>query len=525
MVDLTIRQLIDRVTQGDIRIPAFQRDFVWEPDQVAFLIDSIYKNFPIGTVIFWQTDERLKIEKDLGAFSLPEPKRDYPVNYVLDGQQRITSLFSTFQTDLSPTSNEWLPIYFDMDAADNVQDVTFYALQDEEVDTERHFPVATFFDTTAYRRATIGLSDNRAELIDRAQTRFKEYRVQNQIFETTDRTQVAIVFERINRSGTELNMFELLAAWSWSDDFDLIEKFDDLQQKIADKGFQDLTEDRDLQLRICAGTITGETRPSKILDLQGDDIRNRFREIESGILGAIDFLSRELGVKHYKMLPYPGILVPLSAFFATDKADGVNYSDIQKEKLERWFWRSVFMRRFSSDVTERQAADIGQLKALRNDEGHELRMPAFENKIDFRTNRFSAGTANSKALILMLCQKKPHSFLSGSAIDLDKVLKKGSRHEFHHIFPRKHLEREGVDSKYANVLSNICFLTKADNNKIRDKSPSEYFKKISSRRRKRYLSEALCKPKDRRLSYETFVETRAKRLEAFANKLAGFDPT
>ena len=79
---ITIRRLIDRITSGDIRIPAFQRDFVWEPEQVAFLLDSIYKGFPIGTVILWKTDTRLKTEKRLGLFELPEPQKDYPVNYV-----------------------------------------------------------------------------------------------------------------------------------------------------------------------------------------------------------------------------------------------------------------------------------------------------------------------------------------------------------------------------------------------------------------------------------------------------------
>lgn len=245
-------------------------------------------------------------------------------------------------------------------------------------------------------------------------------------------------------------MFELLAAWSWSDDFDLIEKFRLLQEKISDHGFEDLIDDRDLQLRICAAIITGETSPNKILDLQGDDIRNQFVAIESGILGAIDFLKRELGVEHYNMLPFPGILVPLSTFFATTRADGVPYSDMQKNTIKHWFWRSVFTRRFSADVTERQASDIAEMKALLANEAHEFRFPHFEIKIDFEKNRFSAGTANSKALILMLANRGPHSFLSGSAIDSPKVLKKGSRHEFHHIFPRKYLETMGVSTREAN---------------------------------------------------------------------------
>ena len=125
---LTISKIIERISSGDIRIPAFQRNFIWEPDQVAFLLDSIYKGFPIGTIILWKTDKRLNSDKNLGYFELPEPKKDYPVNYVLDGQQRLTSVFSVFQTVLTPTTNEWVDIFFDLDAQENIQESTFVAL-------------------------------------------------------------------------------------------------------------------------------------------------------------------------------------------------------------------------------------------------------------------------------------------------------------------------------------------------------------------------------------------------------------
>ena len=519
MADLTIRNLIDRVSSGDIRIPAFQRDFVWASDQVAFLIDSIYKGFPIGTIILWQTDERLKTEKHLGSFELPEPKRDYPTNYVLDGQQRLTSLFSVFQNELVPEDNSWVDIYFDMEAENNPQDTCFYALTEDEADLARHFPMKTFFETVAYRAATKDLSDEQAALVDSVQEKFKEYRIQNQTFETSDRNEVAIVFERINRAGTELNLFELLSAWSWSDDFDLIEKFRALQDEISEHGFEELVDDRDLQLRICAAVITGETSPNKILDLQGDDIRNQFVSIEKGILGAIDFLKRELGVEHYKMLPFPGVLVPLSTFFATDLADGVAYSDLQKRTIIKWFWRSVFTRRFSAGVTERQASDIVEMKKLLADENHEFRFPRFEIKIDFEKNGFSAGTANSKVLILMLANQKPHSFLSGSMIDTSKVLKKGSRHEFHHIFPKKYLEGVGISSREANSLANICFLIRSDNNQIKNKPPADYFDEMSIASRDIYLQEAFCDYEDRNLSFGQFLNTRTARLVEHAYKL------
>jgi uncharacterized protein with ParB-like and HNH nuclease domain len=100
---LSIRQTLDKITEGQIRIPAFQREFVWEMDRVAYLMDSIYKGFPFGSLLFWQTKTKLKIERKLGPFDLPDPKAEYPIFYVLDGQQRITSVFAVFQTNFSPT--------------------------------------------------------------------------------------------------------------------------------------------------------------------------------------------------------------------------------------------------------------------------------------------------------------------------------------------------------------------------------------------------------------------------------------
>ena len=379
---ITIRKLIERISSGDIRIPAFQRDFVWEPDQISFLLDSIYKEFPIGTVILWKTDNRLNTEKKLGFFELPDPQKDYPVNYVLDGQQRLTSLFSVFQTDLKPTSNEWVDIYFDMVAEENIQESLFLALDESEVDPERHFPIKTLFDSVAYRKATNNLSDKLIVKVDALQDKFKTYHIPNVTFETDDRNKVAIVFERINRAGTELNIFELLAAWSWSDQFDLVEKFENLQEGIVDHGFEEFCNDRDLQLRICAGIITGETTPRNILELQGEEIRNRFDEIERGILGALDFLKRELNVKHYKMIPFPGLLVPLSAFFATNKVEGFSYSSKQKTVILKWFWRTIFTRRFSAGVNERQAADIISMLGLKEDEDYKFRFPNDEIKFD-----------------------------------------------------------------------------------------------------------------------------------------------
>lgn len=516
---LAIRKLIDRISSGDIRIPAFQRNFVWEPDQVAFLLDSIYKQFPIGTIILWKTDTRLKAEKRMGYFTLPEPQKDYPVNYVLDGQQRLTSLFSVFQTDLIPDSLGWTDVYFDMAAQESVQESLFIALENAEVDPSRHFPIKTLFDTVAYRKATTNFPDDKLKRIDALQERFKEYLIPNVVFESDDRNKVAIVFERINRAGTDLNVFELLSAWSWSEEFDLVERFADLQESIAEHGFSDLGDDRDLQLRICAGVITGETTPSRIMELKGEEIRTRFKEIEGGILGALDFLSREVNVTHFKMLPFPGLLVPLSAFFATEKTEGINYTGKQKEILLRWFWRSVFSRRFSADVNERQAADIVEMRNLVKDENYSFRQPRAELRIDFAKDSFSSANANSRVLILLLSSKKAYSFISGAVVDSNKVLKKGSKHEFHHIFPQKYLHSLGKEYREINVLANICFLTRADNNFIRAKSPKDYLGPIDPAKKMQYLISAYCPVITESLEYDLFIDMRVEQLTQRAEEL------
>ena len=188
MGPLSIRQLIEQIQAGNIRIPAFQRGFVWDADRVAFLMDSIYKGYPFGTAIVWRTKKRLRTERQLGPFELPQRDEDYPIDYVLDGQQRLTSIFSVFQTDLEPNDDsDWINIYFDFSAGEDLQASSFSALLDEEVDETIHFPLITFFDTLQYRAATKKLNDERAAEIDKVQATFKEATVPFQTIETDDR--------------------------------------------------------------------------------------------------------------------------------------------------------------------------------------------------------------------------------------------------------------------------------------------------------------------------------------------------
>jgi uncharacterized protein with ParB-like and HNH nuclease domain len=226
---LFIREIIEQIIRGQIRIPAFQRGFVWDADMVAYLMDSIYKKYPIGSLLLWRTRERLKFEKDLGPFKLPERDPDFPIDYVLDGQQRITSIFGVFQTELHPVSSaDWSNVYFDYRANPSIQESQFVALDIANVDPNRHFLLRNFFDTVAYRQATSKFDDQLAQNLDKVQSVFKEARISVEQLQTEDRKTVAIVFARVNTRKVDLNTVQLLSAWTWSEEFDLQNKFEEL---------------------------------------------------------------------------------------------------------------------------------------------------------------------------------------------------------------------------------------------------------------------------------------------------------
>src|ERR1035441_9649795 len=94
---VTFTSLFAEIEDGTIKIPQFQRDFVWSKAKSAKLLDSIVKGYPIGTFILWKTNERLRSIRNLGGVPLPDTPAGDAVKYVLDGQQRLTDRKSVRQ--------------------------------------------------------------------------------------------------------------------------------------------------------------------------------------------------------------------------------------------------------------------------------------------------------------------------------------------------------------------------------------------------------------------------------------------
>jgi hypothetical protein len=525
MSDFSIRDILNQVSKGNLRIPAFQRGFVWDADSVAFLMDSIYKGYPFGTIQLWRTKEKLQTEREFGPFKLFDRDEEYPIDYVLDGQQRVTSIFGVFQTELEEKVGVDNPfkIYYDLDADENSQDSQFVPLKDHEIILTKHFPLDCLFDTVKYRRATKMMDEKIVEKIDNLQAMFKEVKIPYQTLETDDKSKVAIVFERINRKGVPLDTLQLLTAWTWSEDFDLQDKFADLQEQLKPYGFEELGSNADLLLRISSAVLTHNATSKNLIELNGSTVRDRFEEVTNGILGAIDFLTKNLKVEQLSNLPFETLLIPLSVFFSNLGNKHFNYSDDQRQKLISWFWKASFSKRYNAGTNKNINKDIEEIIKLKyNTKLSSLNAIPFNIDGDFFLNNgFTMNTVITKAFILLLAQNSPRSFISGAYITLSKVLKEYNRNEFHHIYPKAFVNSLSKDAIHysVNSLANFCMLSRADNKKIDCKRPSLYRKEDMPTECDAICTSTFIK-EDKLISdnFDEFLEDRAIALNEFLQK-------
>jgi len=503
----SLNKLIERIRNGDIKIPAFQREFVWDQNQILHLLDSINRGYPVGSVLLWLTDERLAATRNIGGFNLPDTPEKYPVNYVLDGQQRLTSIYATLTLE-NRKDDSMFSIFYDI--SKNI----FLPTKEE---CEKPFPINVLFDTIAFLKEITTLKDEDSQQrVAELQTRFKEYDIPVVTITEQEHEQVCIIFERINNSGTGLTLYELMSAWTWSNEFDLREEFQEFVNELEEKGFGNLNQD--ILLRIIGGVIRNKIGSKDILELKPEIIRSNIERVKAASFLAIDFLSTELKITSLDFLPFPMQLVPLTVFFDKMKTP----TAIQSKKIRNWFWKSSFSGRYSKATEQNICLDIEDMLAIIKDESS----PAFEfranvNPTIFASKKFQKQAVITKAFIVLLAQQQPRNLLNGQAIDIGRALSSYNYKEFHHVFPQAFLKSKGIDSSKINVLANYCFLSSAVNKTISDKNPSEYFQLIPLELRNGILRSAII-PDDLTITtddYDSFLESRSKLLFSHLEKL------
>lgn len=466
--------LINDIEKGTIKIPQFQREFVWTKSQSAGLVDSILKGYPIGTFILWKTRERLRSVRNIGRISLPEiPDGDF-VNYVLDGQQRMTSLYASLKGEKilreDGKEEDFSEIY-----------INLTALEDEQiVVTSEEKEDGVYLKLTELLKMDLQmLFDNYQEHISKIQQYYK--RIETYEFSTIIVEDVPIdiateIFTRINVGGKDLTVFEIMCAktYDYNKEFDLAEKYDELIKRLENVKYETISSSTVLQsVSIC---LVKECSKKNILKLNKNEFINSWDSIINSFEHAVDYIRLFYRIPVSQLLPYDGLLIPFTYFFYKNN----NNKPIGNMEvyLQDYFWRCVLNSRFSGSLEAKVAQDIKKVvdKILNGE------IPEYEEGINItednlmRSGWFSVGKAYIKGLLCILASKQPESFINGGLVTIDNAyLKAANSKNYHHFFPKAYLKKQGVDDAKINSIFNITivddFLNKR---KIKDKAPSVY---------------------------------------------------
>ena len=482
----TYDDLISDLKKGVIKVPKFQRDFVWDLKATAKLLDSILKGYPIGTFILWETNQRINDVKNIGGFDLPETPDGRNVQYVLDGQQRITSLFAAYlgakitkQGEKKSTDYKDIVINLGENLEDNEKDIV--TTRDEaEVSIALH-EVLNFDYQLGNDLEKRGFDKTQINLVSQYSNSFKTYAFSTVTLRQNDIESAIEVFTRINTGGKVLTLFEIMSAKTYDEltAFDMQAKWDNFQKKLNDRKYENVSPSVVLQLLSLAISDTKECKRKTILGLEKSHILEKWESAISSIERAVDHFRTVLRIPVSQLLPYDALIVPFAYFFLKT---GKSPTSQQRNYLEELFWRSSLSLRYSSATESKLAADIKRVDLIID--GHHPSYSDFKLFInspqDIKETDFSTGNAICKSILCILAFHEPKDFDTNGKVLLDNShLKIANSRNYHHFFPRSFVRKNGSDAEtpYANSVANIT-LVSAELNKarIRDKAPSIYLK-------------------------------------------------
>jgi len=527
------------IDNGEIKLPMFQRDFVWDKEQTAKLIDSILKGFPIGTFIFWKTRDELRSYKNIGNHKLPDtPKGDY-AHYILDGQQRITSLYAVRKGIRITREGK------EVDYRDIYIDLEYDAEQDEQiavagkptrnvkgnVEEKRCISIHD-----ALTRSMIDLEDDYTKadrkLIDAYQKALTSYDFSTIVIKDYPIEIACEIFSRINTGGKILSVFEIMVAKTYDEaqGFDLAKQYDILRDGTDDDDKECLraakfeTIPATVVMQSVAAITTKQVRSRDILKMKREDFIKNWQPMKDALFESVDFLRHKLRVPVSQILPYPAVLVPLTYFF--HKTKNKKPTSKQSKLLEQWFYWVGLNYRYSSATETKLGEDLARMDKIIL--GEEPRYPQGELHVDsnvFMEWGFSAGDAGCKTVLCVLAFHQPKSFDSNSIVNLDNSnLKIATSKNYHHFFPKAFLA-EHLKSAEPNLMANITLIDGYSNkHMIGKKSPSQYIAKFAKDNgdiKESLESHIIGDPDDFGISnddYEIFIEKRSQAIVKVLNK-------
>ena len=468
--------LISEIQKGQIKIPKFQRDFVWSIDKTAKLLDSILKGYPIGTFILWETNERLNDIKNIGNLVLPPVPDDIKVQYVLDGQQRITSLYAAFlgasiQKEGEKKITNYGSIFVDLEGDIDNNDEQIIVSEQPET---KNISLKDLLNSK-YSDLREKYSNEDIDKIQEYKETFTSYDFSTVVLRKEDIDSAIEVFTRINTGGQTLTLFEIMSAKTYDEEqkFDMQDRFQKLLKQLEVSKYETISSTVILNVLGLILSKNKECKRKVVLQLDKQSIIDIWDDVISSLKESIDYFRSVYRIPVSTLLPYDALLVPFSYFFYYQKEKPKGE---QIKYLEEFFWRISLSYRYSSSTESKLAQDIKRIDQILNRErpNYDEIKVFLSSPRDLIDTNFSAGNSYCKAVLCLLAYSEPKDFQDNGKVILDNSwLKMANSKNYHHFFPKSYLRKQGIGNE--NSIVNIT-LVGADLNKrkIRAKAPSIY---------------------------------------------------
>lgn len=520
-------EILKDVNSGKIQLPDFQRGWVWDDDRIKGIIASVAKSFPIGAVMLLETGNeniRFKTKPVEGVVGLNGTK---PEMLILDGQQRITSLYQAIMTNrvVNTRNSKGYEIkrwyYIDMVKAldtDSDLEEAIFSINENKIITEnigRDIILDLSTEENEFKNLMypVSMVDN----YDEWRTKFIEYwdydrdkiKFWNEfekkiikgfngynlpvIVMKKENTKEAVcqVFEKVNTGGVSLTVFELLTASFASDEFDLKADWEDIKNKFKPYKILNNTSNTDIIQAITlystfnkrlAAITSGVTEniPSvsakrkEMLNLTLSEYLKYRDEIVEGFIKSSKILV-ENHIFNSRDLPYSTQLVPMAAILAKlgDKIDNVG----NKNKLMRWFWCGVFGELYGSANETRYALDMIQVTDWIENNAEEPKTIYDANFSPSRLNTLrTRNSAAYKGVYALMMDENTKDWLSATKIDFSTYFSESI--DIHHIFPVAWCEKNNIPRNDFDCIINKTPLSGRTNRIVRGDAPSKYLERL-----------------------------------------------
>ncbi len=528
-VHYSLGGLINDIGLGRIGLPDIQRPFVWANAKVRDLFDSMYRGYPVGYFLFWQTGAEGVDTKVIGDTN----KQKSPSLLIVDGQQRLTSLYAVIRREAVLRENfqrEHIRIAFRPQSGTfAVPDATTerdpeYILDISEVFSRpTHKTIGEYLKRlSAARTVTDAEEEVVAEAIGRLSGLTNFPFIALELSQTCTEEQVADVFVRINSEGKKLNQSDFiltLMSVFWDEGRTELEMFCRAARQPAAAGqaspFNALFQpDPDHLLRVDVGVAFRRARLEHVYSLlRGKDLStgesspeqranqfDKLRDAQGRVLNLTywaDFLNivRAAGYRSAKTISSVNALVFAYQLYLLGRTEYAVEGFKLKNAIARWLFMSLLTGRFTSSPESRMEQDLAELREMTSAEQFLARLATVETATltdDYWTKTLPLDLATSAGRSPALFGFYAAQTLLGAralfsamnVVDLLDPPAQGQKKalERHHLFPRQYLKGQGVESvRDINQIANYALVEWDDNIAISDAPPSQYWPKYAER--------------------------------------------